>query len=233
MIKIIPFLEDERMAWCGPDGNSLNVFCETAVDVAGLVRDVGGVAPTLPAPEDSAAAAPDVPANVLLSRAEYSTDAGELVLHFDEAINPFSIYVARVTILHDKCDGIVLSASEFDRVGGGGMSVAFVLDEDGRQSLQGMINPRIHLAPGAFTDRANGTENDAGDVPLYVSGADAPPREDQLQGTVRTASCTLTYGLAALPPPYWTRPTMARSLWRITRRSSGRQSGTALTHGPR
>lgn len=197
MIKIIPFLEDERTARCGLDGNSLNVFCETAVDAASLVQDVEGAAPTLSVPGDPAV--PDVPANVLLSRAEYSTDAGELVLHFDEAINQFSIYVARITILHDKCDGIVLSASEFERVGGGGTSVAFVLDEDGRQSLQGMINPRIHLAQGAFTDKANGTENDAGDVPLYVSGADAPPREDQFQGEVRTASCTLTYGLAAPP----------------------------------
>ena len=197
MIKIIPFREDERTARCGPDGDSLNAFCETAVDPAGLVRDVGVTAPTLPVP--GGAAAPDVPSNVLLSRAEYTTDAGELVLHFDEAINPFSIYVARITILHDKCDGIALSASEFKRVGGEGTSVTFVLDEDDRQSLQGMINPRIRLAQGAFTDRANGTENDVGDVPLYVSGTGAPPRESQVRGEVRTASCTLTYGLAAPP----------------------------------
>lgn len=189
------------MAWCGPGGYYADdSFCESTVRMAPFLRDVKGATGPPSVPVGDAVQDSNAHDDILLSRAEYSGETGELVLYFDDPIFPFSIYVSRVTILHDKCDGIALSVSEFGgRVSLDRQYVTFNLDDGNRQALPGMTNPRIHLASGAFADDATRTENAPGDVPLLVTGVDSPPRADQQQGVVRTASCTLTYGLVEPP----------------------------------
>lgn len=134
------------------------------------------------------------PTDILIARSTYSADSGGLVLYFDDAIDPFSIHVSRIAILHDGCDGISLSSQEFARVGADQKSVLFELDAENRRLLSGMTNPRIHLAPGAFVDKATRDGNGAGGVPLSVDGTAIPSAGDARgSATARAVSCHLTY----------------------------------------
>lgn len=130
----------------------------------------------------------------LVVRAEYDGDANNLVLYFEKEIDPFTIYVNRVAILHDGCDGISLSAQEFARVGADRRSMAFELDPDNRQALYGMTGPWVHLGQGAFVVAAGRAASGADDVPLSIDGLPPAPVDTQSRGIIiGGATCSLTY----------------------------------------
>ena len=139
---------------------------------------------------------PTVPADVLLGRAEYSLarDTGELVLHFREAIDTSSINTDLITIVNDGCSGIALSEREIVSVGKDKKSIVFGIDAIDALALADMRSAWIRLEQGAFAT-ANGTVNDAGDVPLYNSLFSLPPYIPEPPAPALRIPCLITYGV--------------------------------------
>ena len=135
----------------------------------------------------------EVLARDLVVRAEYDGDANNLVLYFEKEIDPLVIHVTRITILHNGCDGISLSAQEFAQVDADRRSMAFELDPDNRLVLYGMINPWVHLEQGAFVVEKGRAASGAGDVALSIDGSPPASVDPQSGSTIGRATCNLTY----------------------------------------
>ena len=141
---------------------------------------------------------PTVPTGVLLGRAEYSLarDTATLVLHFREAIDVSLINTDFITIVNDGCSGMALSDWEIVSVGKDKKSVVFGIDVSDVMALRDMRSAWVRLEQGAFATAANGTVNNAGDVPLYNS-LFLPPNNYQWTPPIPTLRipCLITYSV--------------------------------------
>lgn len=158
---------------------------------------------------------PDLPTGLLVGHARYDGRAGEITLHFREAIGPSSIDAGRITLVGDHpCIGANLSDDDLVGVGADGKSATFRMDGFSRDLVQSSSKTTIRLEHGAFATEAGGTKNTAGDVPLIFLDKHAWYGSYPAEGSniIREMPCQLTYAVESpveMLEPYRLEPAVA------------------------